>query len=248
VTVLPFARSLRAVLFDAGETLIFLRPSAVGAYALICREAGLDLDEESLGRGLAFAGRAFAERMRAREDLRIDDEGEFAHWVEVNRLAFESMGVEGVDIVGLSRRIQDAFTAGRISAVGPDTLATLRRLRASGLRLGVVSNASRGMGEVLAREGIIDLVDAVAISTVVGWEKPSPQIFQHCLAALGVEPGEAIHVGDSVEADGAGARAAGLAGFVLMTHGRPSPPEHLGPTIPTLGALLPLLGLDATAR
>ncbi|MBW2245555.1 MAG: HAD family hydrolase [Deltaproteobacteria bacterium] len=52
--------------------------------------------------------------------------------------------------------------------------------------------------------------DVVVVSDATGWRKPRPEIFQATLAALGVEPDETLHVGDSLKADVTGAAAAGL--------------------------------------
>ena len=61
---------------------------------------------------------------------------------------------------------------------------------------------------------------------------------------MGVAPHEAIHVGDSLWADGEGARNAGLAGFVLMLDGRPRPEGYEGASIGKLGELPKMLGLS----
>jgi putative hydrolase of the HAD superfamily len=81
--------------------------------------------------------------------------------------------------------------------------------------LDVVSNADGRVEELLRETGICQVglgplpsVALVVDSTVVGIEKPHPGIFEVALAAVGVEPGRAVHVGDSVRADVAGARAA----------------------------------------
>ena len=88
----------------------------------------------------------------------------------------------------------------------PGALETVRRLRALGLALCVVSNWDCGLPEHLERLGI-DL--AVVTSAEAGAEKPDPRIFRLALERLGVEPGRALHVGDSPE-DEEGARAAGM--------------------------------------
>ena len=54
------------------------------------------------------------------------------------------------------------------------------------------------------------LVDFVLVSEEFGVAKPEPEIFREALRLAGVKPEEAIFVGDSVEFDMAGARAAGV--------------------------------------
>ena len=88
--------------------------------------------------------------------------------------------------------------------------AALARLRAGGARLAVVSNWDVSLHDVLERTGLRGLVDAVVISAELGAAKPDPAIFRAALERLGATAAEAMHVGDSMEADVAGARAAGL--------------------------------------
>jgi HAD superfamily hydrolase (TIGR01549 family) len=53
-------------------------------------------------------------------------------------------------------------------------------------------------------------LDAVAISDGVGWRKPRREIFAAVADALGLAPREILHVGDNLDADVAGAAAAGM--------------------------------------
>jgi putative hydrolase of the HAD superfamily len=101
----------------------------------------------------------------------------------------------------------------------PGVFETLRGLRADGYRLGVVSNSNgtieRGLGEC----GFGGLFETVLDSAVVGVEKPDPEIFRIALARLSARAEEAVHVGDLPSVDVAGARAAGLAAFLLDPFG-----------------------------
>lgn len=101
----------------------------------------------------------------------------------------------------------------------PDALA---RLRADGVRLAVVSNWDVSLHDVLERTDLRRLVDAVVISAVEGVAKPDPAIFRIALAKLGVS--EAVHVGDSLEHDVAGARAAGLEAVLVVRDDAVAPP------------------------
>jgi FMN phosphatase YigB (HAD superfamily) len=89
--------------------------------------------------------------------------------------------------------------------------AVLDRLRPRA-RIALCSNWSWTPAALAILEGaaLRERLDALAISHDVGVRKPRPEIFAAALDALGVLPAEAIHVGDSLEADVAGAAAAGL--------------------------------------
>ncbi|WP_083959375.1 HAD family hydrolase [Streptoalloteichus hindustanus] len=106
----------------------------------------------------------------------------------------------------------------------PDTAEVLHRLRDSGVRVAVVSNIAWDIREVLRRHGVLDLVDAVVMSYVEGRIKPDPELFRVACARIGVDPAEALMVGDSEEADG-GAAAVGCRVSIvepLPTAERPS--------------------------
>jgi putative hydrolase of the HAD superfamily len=102
----------------------------------------------------------------------------------------------------------------------PDALA---RLRAAGARLAVVSNWDVSLHDVLERTALRSLVDAVVISAELGVAKPDPAIFRAALERLGAPAAGALHVGDSVEHDVAGARAAGLEAVLVARDGAEAP-------------------------
>jgi putative hydrolase of the HAD superfamily len=105
----------------------------------------------------------------------------------------------------------------------PEVPGTLARLRADGARLAVVSNWDVSLHDVLERTGLRRLVDAVVISAELGVAKPDPAIFRLALERLGADADGALHVGDSLEADVAGARAAGLEAVLVVRNGAVAP-------------------------
>ena len=63
---------------------------------------------------------------------------------------------------------------------------------------------------MLERCGLGGLLDGAVSSAVAGARKPDPAIFAPALELAGCGPDEALHVGDTLEEDVAGARAAGI--------------------------------------
>ena len=94
----------------------------------------------------------------------------------------------------------------------------LRELNARNVPIGVVSNASGQIEEILQRSGICQVgegplasVRCIVDSDVVGVAKPDPQIFEHALPHFeGIERSRIAYVGDSVVMDVQGSTAAGL--------------------------------------
>lgn len=126
------------------------------------------------------------------------------------------------------------------------SIDALPALAATGVRLGIVSNAD-GTVEALLRDLAICQVGpgpgvsvgVVVDSEVVGYEKPDPRIFGIALAALGVPPERAIHVGDSGRADVAGAQAAGVTPVHLDPDRHCTDRDHLH--LDDLSELVPLV-------
>jgi putative hydrolase of the HAD superfamily len=93
------------------------------------------------------------------------------------------------------------------------THALLEALRADGFLLGIVSNAFDPPALLhgdLARLGIAERVDVAVFSSEVGRRKPDPAPFRAALVRLGVEPHEALHVGDRLYEDVLGAAQLGI--------------------------------------
>lgn len=119
------------------------------------------------------------------------------------------------------------------------THLALQQLRAAGLRLGVVSNSDGRVEQALQSAGLRDYFDVVIDSSLVGVEKPDPRIFRVALDALGVEPAEALYVGDLYEVDVLGARAAGVDAVLLTTSpGGPGRPCRTAASIYELATIL----------
>ena len=114
----------------------------------------------------------------------------------------------------------------------PPLLAAVRR---RGLATAVVSNWDHTLPEVLAEAGLP--FDVVVDSASAGTSKPDPRIFAVALERIGVAPARALHVGDTAEADGEGARAAGIDAVVLR-RGGPAEPGRVA----SLAEVVPLLG------
>jgi putative hydrolase of the HAD superfamily len=92
--------------------------------------------------------------------------------------------------------------------------ALLDALRGRGLKTGLVANSWPDTAHVLLGDvqayGLADLLDVIVFSEAVGVMKPQPGIFLHALAQLGVEPENALYVGDRLATDVRGAAQVGM--------------------------------------
>ena len=120
----------------------------------------------------------------------------------------------------------------------PDVAPCLLELRARGMALVVVSNWDCSLPDWLDSAGLLELVDGVVTSAGAGAAKPAPAAFERALELAGVAAADALHVGDSLDNDVAGARAAGIRPLLIVREG--SPPAGVE-AIGTLAELPPLL-------
>jgi HAD superfamily hydrolase (TIGR01509 family) len=122
----------------------------------------------------------------------------------------------------------------------PDAAGALGSLRALGIRAAVVSNWDCSLGGLLAELGLGGLVDAVVTSAEAGVRKPDPRIFETALAAVRCPPELALLVGDSLDVDVVGGRAAGIRS-VLLDRGGPTREAEYAERIVSLDNLPALL-------
>ena len=121
----------------------------------------------------------------------------------------------------------------------------LPELAARGYRLAVISNADQDdpVVQVLLRAGLPVAFEAVITSQEAGAYKPARRIFEHALHRLGLEPAQAVLVGDSPHADILGAGRAGIPAIWVNRKGEHYPPECPAPVavVEDLRGVLPLL-------
>ena len=204
----------RAVLLDAAGTLIAVARPLGDTYAGIARELGADLDPDTMTAGFrtAFADAppmAFPGRRGA--DL---DRAERGWWrAVVERVTRAAGGVPDLD--AYFDRLYAHYASAPAWRVYPEVPGVLAALRERGIALAVVSNFDSRLPPLLDALGLAAFFDAVVCSGAAGAAKPDSAIFAHALEVLGVEASEALHVGDSPEADYEGARAAGIEALLV---------------------------------
>jgi len=127
-----------------------------------------------------------------------------------------------------------------------DSVATLRGLRRAGLRVGLLTNGpSELQRQKLAITGLEPELDAVAISEEIGVAKPHAAAFEQAALMIDCSPTDVAMVGDSPDADIAGAIGAGVPLAVLVKRGL-DVHAHGATVVDALHELPPLLGLAAS--
>jgi len=94
----------------------------------------------------------------------------------------------------------------------------LQRVRDLGLKMGLLSNARNdwAVREIMERLGLTRYFDVILTSAALGVRKPRPEPFREMLRLLRIEAAGAVMVGNSMEADVAGAAPLGIKTIRVM--------------------------------
>lgn len=199
---------IKAILFDAGNTLIFIDPNVV---LPILTEYGGSADETAYWKAEFHARTLLTKRI---------EEGAYGTedslWMEYFQNLFHACGISRSELETVGARIKEAHDDSHLwSYMNPATPAALDRLKDAGYRLAVISNADGRMEGLIQRVGIHNRFEFVMDSAVEGVEKPDPEIFLRGCRRLGLDPGDVLYVGDLYPVDVLGARSAGLEAVLL---------------------------------
>ena len=168
-------------------------------YRRIGARHGLTLDPERHH----DARNAAVESLQGNPDHVHDEE----LWIAFTERIVAGMGGDGPTVRDCALEVVRQWERHENFFLYEDALPALGVLRASGLRLGLVSNGQRDL-DAFARHHGLD-VDVCLGSVSHGRVKPHRSIFEAALAALGAAPVEAAMVGDSYDDDIAGPARSG---------------------------------------
>lgn len=109
----------------------------------------------------------------------------------------------------------------------PGAMELLDTLHRRGVRTALASNASSHyfIVECCRRLGLDRFLEPILSSAAVGWVKPHPRIFEAILTTWKIEPADAVIVGDTVDADIAGARRLGMRSILVTGEHAPGDPS-----------------------
>lgn len=190
----------RAVTFDAGQTLIQLDTAML---VRRCAERGVTVTAEALAAAQPAAWRRY--------DAVMVGGGHETPWQVFMATLLTGAGVAPDDAAGLARWLWDEQPRANLwRRPIPGMFELAAELAAAGVPVAILSNSEGKLAELIDEIGWAAPFTAVIDSGKLGVAKPEPAIFAHAAAALGVAPGEVVHIGDSYNADIAGGRAAGM--------------------------------------
>jgi putative hydrolase of the HAD superfamily len=209
---------MRAVVFDLWETLIDWD-----------RESNAQLNE----RLAELAGDEFRERWSVSR----------SKYTSPIRDALAEAGVPAAVMEDVCTLRRDHLRGALVPR--PGAIDTLRTLRERGHKIGLITVCSEDIETLWPESEFAGLFDAEVFSSSFGASKPDPRIYLHCCELLGVEPSDAVFVGDGANDELAGAQRVGMGAILIHRLGEdPLWPEVLewdGPRVTSIPGVLEVL-------
>jgi HAD superfamily hydrolase (TIGR01549 family) len=203
---------LKAAIFDLGETLMHLTVTwqQVGEWRI-----------QAIQDALAEQGAHPNPAEIRREWLRLhEEESEYAartfEEIEIQESfskLFDRLKVKPEQQPNMDELVKRFFELEAESwVILPGVPQMLQQVRDLGLKMGLLSNARNdwAVKEIMNGLDLTSYFDVILTSAALGIRKPRPEPFREMLKLLGVGADEAVMIGNSLEADIAGARPLGI--------------------------------------
>lgn len=210
---------IRALLLDAHGTLVELQPPAPALRRVLGERCGIEVSLEQAQRAIRAEIAYYRGHLNeGRDDAGVDELRGRCSEVLRDALAGERI-LESVGADELTEVLLEALQFRPY----PEVSGVLAELRRRGIATVVASNWDASLPRTLGGLGLLDQLDGVVASAQCRAPKPHPGVFRAALELAGAPPEAALHVGDSLEEDVAGARGAGIEPVLIVRDGRPAP-------------------------
>lgn len=225
--------SPRGILFDYGGTLVDeVRYDADAGLDAVLAHAVTAIDTERMAGVRARAARVAREVASRREEHHVE-----TPWVSMARLIYDACGVtfdrslEALELLFWNAAVTTTPT--------PGVHAALEACRDAGLRMAVLSNSSFSSPVItheLSKHGLDGYFDFVMVTADYAVRKPNPLVVDAAVARLGTDAADTWFIGDRLDTDVAGAKAAGVTA-VWYTRDRQADTGQADVVIPAWSAL-----------
>ena len=198
---------LKAVFFDAGETLVYRNPSLASITSAMLKKSGYRIPRAAVEKAIGDAAR------QMRGAVKKGKLSDSQKWAVYMKRIFSLLHVSDA---ALLETIKARLKSGSSFRPYADALRTIKYLNGKGVVTGIISNAPRELIPILERAGMAKLVRHVVISEAAGVEKPNRRIFDLAVKKAGTGRDGFLYVGDNYLADIHGALGAGLSAAWLL--------------------------------
>jgi len=236
------AVDVKAIFFDAGETLVYPHPSFAELFSEVLRSEGHHIDPAVVQETVSAYSHRFTEAAKRGEMWSVSADRSRAFWFGIYRDFLGEVGIEG-DAEKLANVLYGTFSDPGSYRLHPDAIPTLDRLESTGIPLGVISNFEEWLERLLDALGVTRYFPVRVISGVEGVEKPDPRIFEIALERAGVPAAGSVYVGDHPYFDVEAAGDVGMLPILIDRRGRYADADCI--RITSLEDLPAAIGLDA---
>jgi putative hydrolase of the HAD superfamily len=202
---------IKAVLFDMFDTLMMIRknhefysPSLMRMYRYLNKN-GINVSFDTFQKAY----------IKARDDLYVKAD------VNLEEPHFNVRVSETLKSLGYNYDVSSPIVAAATAEFCEEFMTfvyldenteSLLRILHGKYKLGIISNFAipECVDKLLKTHELDKLFDAIVVSGAVNKRKPSPEVFERTLKALGVSASETVFVGDTLDADIEGAKAVGM--------------------------------------
>jgi putative hydrolase of the HAD superfamily len=198
---------VRAVIFDAGGTLIYPAHPVGETYAKFARKYGVKLEAEATGAAFRAAFKALSPRSKGAVPNTGDDR---TWWKQVVLQSMRDNQFAGpAQFEAFFEEVYLYYAKPEAWGIYPEVIEVLEALRDHEVDLAVLSNWDARLHSVLDGNAVGEFLPRRFISTELGWEKPDPAIYRHVAETLRLQPAALLSVGDDPRNDIEGPKRAG---------------------------------------
>ena len=200
---------VKLILFDLHGTLRQCVPSVHESLLAFAQDIGYSVAPKAERAGILWS-KVYWASTDDWQNSAAEADGPF--WMGYCRQYLAAMGAPEDRLDEMALNISHKFAQEYVPrlALVPGAKQLLWELREMGYKLALLSNQREPLNGLAIELGIIEHFDFTLAAGQVGSRKPSPLIFQQAVRMAGVQPEEAVHVGDNYYSDGVGAQRAGV--------------------------------------
>ena len=208
--------SIRAVCFDFQDTLAYMTDSNWSPYTLVAAEYDAQLPDEAFSVVLDDAWSRWRTPLGIDHSQASTDELSFrVVRALVHEARLRGAGMDERVVEAMAERINDIECDPQHYHLFDDAAPALERLAGAGVQAMVVSNHNWRLPEIVSALGIGSRLEGVLTSARVGYRKPHPEMYAAALRLAACDSSQVLFVGDNLQHDVEGPRAAGMRAVLL---------------------------------
>jgi len=203
---------IKTLIFDLDGTLIHQHPSSLDILFTILDEHDIPLMATAHRETLQFIFQYWANPDQVDQDLKRYGEFTDEFWANYLKRKLRAAGLNDLQVADLAPLIQPILHERYQpeNTVLDDVKPTLKNLRSQGYTMGLVSNRSNPVDEIMEELGFKPYFDFCFTAGEINSWKPDLQIFEHAIFLASSTQEETAYIGDNYYTDIVGARNAGL--------------------------------------